>query len=66
MLRQDEYGEIVACPAPPLDRLHPRLQQGYKIMEKYAKRQKNMNTRYEDGSASKLDSEMLEELKGIY
>ena len=34
MLRQNEDGEIVACPAPPLGRLHPRVQQGYKIMEK--------------------------------
>ena len=65
MLRVDESGEIVDCPAPPTDLLHPRMLEAQKIFEAFAARHKEAKLTESSDDDVAVTEEMLEQLEGI-
>ena len=66
MLRQDETGQVVDCPPPPLGKLHPRLHKGIAVVESYAERRMIVEATQTREDDIELDEEMLKALSAIY
>lgn len=66
MLREEKSGEIINCPTPPMNKMHPRAKRAYEIMASYSVR---LNTASQAGSYEEhgeLIDQMLKEVGDIY